>query len=97
ELGRKFTEICANKKIRFFIMYGQTEATARMSYLSATDNPEKVGSIGKPIPGGEFWLVTPEGEKITECDQVGELIYRGENVSMGFAESLQDLTQGDCH
>ena len=69
---------------RFFVMYGQTEATARMSYVPPEVLANKIGSIGRPIPGGRFSL----GDD-------GELIYEGPNVMMGYAESPADLAAGD--
>lgn len=97
ELAAEFTKVCLQKKIRFYIMYGQTEATARISYFCATDHPEKVGSIGRPIPGGELWRENESGERITSPGETGELVYRGANVSMGFAESYRDLALGDIN
>ncbi|ARO22105.1 AMP-dependent synthetase [Rhizobium sp. S9] len=95
ELTRDFAELCANKGIRYFSMYGQTEATARMSYLSPDRAIEKAGSIGRPIPGGAFWLEDEHGQKIEGNDAAGELVYYGRNVSMGYAEGYRDLALGD--
>ena len=69
---------------QFIVMYGQTEATARMSYLPWERAEEKYASIGVAIPGGEFSLA-----------EDGELIYQGENVSLGYAECAVDLMKGD--
>ena len=69
---------------QFIVMYGQTEATARMSYLPWEHAEEKSASIGVAIPGGTFSLADD-----------GELIYQGENVSLGYAESAEDLMKGD--
>lgn len=80
---------------RFFVMYGQTEATARMSYLPFQQTLNKIGSIGIPIPGGRFILVDDHGNEITESRKNGELVYFGENVSLGYAESRDDLSLGD--
>lgn len=80
---------------RFFVMYGQTEATARMSYLPPAHAMEKYASIGIAIPGGCFSLMDTEGEEITEPGVDGELVYRGPNVSMGYAECITDLAKGD--
>ena len=68
----------------FIVMYGQTEATARMSYLPWERAEEKYSSIGVAIPGGQFSLA-----------EDGELIYQGENVSLGYAECAEDLMKGD--
>ena len=69
---------------QFIVMYGQTEATARMSYLPWERAEEKYASIGVAIPGGTFSLADD-----------GELIYQGENVSLGYAECAEDLMKGD--
>jgi long-chain acyl-CoA synthetase len=70
---------------RFFVMYGQTEATARIAYLSPERLRDKIGSIGVAIPGGALSL-DPE---------TGELLYSGPNVMLGYAQSRADLSKGD--
>ena len=95
DLVKEFATICEQKGIRFFVMYGQTEATARMSYLPSEYAISKAGSMGIAIPGGAFWLEDESGKIITESDTVGELIYKGENVTMGYAVSSEDLSKGD--
>lgn len=77
-----FAEYCKKYNIHFFIMYGQTEATARMSYLLPEYLPSKIGSIGKPIKNGVF-----------EIDkETSELYYRGPNVFGGYANSVEELS-----
>ena len=83
--------------IKFTIMYGQTEATARMSYLPHTMCLKKPGSIGIPIPGGRFFLKDTDGTILEEPEKTGELIYEGANVSLGYAKSMEDLSRGDEH
>lgn len=83
------------QNIRFFVMYGQTEATARMSYLPPENCLKKLGSIGIPIPGGKFSLMEENGETICCPGVPGELVYTGENVSLGYAENRDDLCLGD--
>ena len=95
ELTREFAEFAQGKGIRFFVMYGQTEATARMSYLPPEYALSKCGSMGIAIPGGEFSLIDDKGEVIDEAEVVGELVYRGPNVAMGYAECGDDLIKGD--
>ena len=94
-LSYKFAEVCSQKGIKFFTMYGQTEATARMTYLPCEKNLDKVGSIGIAIPDGELILQNDNGNKITAPNVIGELIYKGANVSLGYAESLFDLSKKD--
>ncbi|MCH5275688.1 MAG: AMP-binding protein [Lachnospiraceae bacterium] len=95
ELHREFLQICKQRGFRFIIMYGQTEATARMSYLPWEYSMDKIGSIGIAIPGGRFILKDVGGEEISESNTVGELVYSGDNVTMGYALSREDLSVGD--
>jgi acyl-coenzyme A synthetase/AMP-(fatty) acid ligase len=95
ELTKEFATICEQKGIRFFVMYGQTEATARMSYLPWEYAVSKAGSIGIAIPGGEFWIESEEGNIVMDSDTIGELIYKGDNVTMGYAASCHDLQRDD--
>ena len=74
---------------RFFVMYGQTEATARISYVPPPRLGEKIGTIGIAIPRGKLSLSPVDG-----CG-VHELIYEGPNVMMGDAQSADDLALGD--
>ena len=59
------------------------------------DIDKKPGSIGKAIPAGKMWLQGKKGKVIEETDSIGELVYSGDNVSMGYALSLSDLMLGD--
>ncbi|MCI8992424.1 MAG: AMP-binding protein [Eubacterium sp.] len=95
ELQREIGEWAASRGIRFFVMYGQTEATARMSYLPAEDCLRKCGSIGIAIPGGRFTLEDEDGNYFDAPEKTGELIYFGENVAMGYAVCKEDLLLGD--
>ena len=84
ELTKEFAEFAKDRFIKFVVMYGQTEATARMSYLDSDYSLTKCGSIGKAIPGGNFRL----GED-------KELIYEGDNVTLGYAICGEDLIKED--
>ena len=95
ELSLEVASKCIEKGIKFIVMYGQTEATARMSYLPAEHSIDKCGSMGIAIPGGEFWLQDDEGKVIEESDTVGELVYRGDNVTLGYAQCKSDLALCD--
>jgi long-subunit acyl-CoA synthetase (AMP-forming) len=77
-------------------MYGAAEATSRMSYLKWRDS-KKLGSIGKPIPGGKFYIIGKNGKKINKIHQKGELVFEGKNVCMGYAKSLKDLSLPDIN
>jgi acyl-CoA synthetase (AMP-forming)/AMP-acid ligase II len=95
ELHRKFAEFASETGGKFIIMYGQTEATARMSYLPPEKSLEKPGSMGIAIPGGEFSLIDVDGNVIDQSGATGELVYKGPNVALGYAESGADLKKGD--
>ena len=95
ERVRAFAELGGRKGWSLIVMYGQTEATARMSYLPAERSLDKYGSMGIAIPGGEFRLIDVDGNEISEPDEVGELVYRGANVTLGYAECGGDLAKGD--
>lgn len=95
ELHKKFAEYAEHNNKKFVVMYGQTEATARMSYLPYKKALEKYGSMGIAIPGGEFTLIDIDGNVINDSDVVGELRYKGENVTLGYAECGEDLAKGD--
>jgi long-chain acyl-CoA synthetase len=86
---------CAEGQIEFYVMYGQTEATARMSVLSPTEASKHPGSIGKAINPGRFSLTPYEDKNIAPSRIVGELTFHGENVAMGYAQKLTDLELGE--
>jgi long-chain acyl-CoA synthetase len=76
--------------INFFVMYGQTEATARLSYLPVEQLQDKLGSIGKGIPGVELKVVNQSGIPI-KPGEIGEIIASGENIMHGYLND-PDLT-----
>jgi long-chain acyl-CoA synthetase len=69
--------------IKIFIMYGQTEASARLSYLEPERLLEKIGSIGKAIPGVEL-TVKDESGRVCKPGEVGEIIASGDNIMAGY-------------
>jgi acyl-CoA synthetase (AMP-forming)/AMP-acid ligase II len=88
DLVAQFHQTMADRGGRFFVMYGQTEASARIAILPHDKLPEKLGSAGRAIAGGSFEIDAEDG-------QSGELIYRGPNVMMGYASGREDLALGD--
>ena len=92
-----FNEICKNKKKKFIIMYGQTEASPRMSYLDWNKFSVKFGSIGKALQGSKFKILDKAGKYIKKSYAIGELIYFGKNVSLGYANNLEDLKKRDIN
>jgi long-chain acyl-CoA synthetase len=94
ELVLKFFYTMQRKGGHFYVMYGQTEATARIAYLPPLWLPTKVGSIGQAIPGGILQIL--DDQQLVSSPYVeGELVYQGLNVMMGYAECRQDLERGD--
>lgn len=75
--------IAAQPQAQVFVMYGQTEATARLSYLPPERLADKLGSIGRGIPGVELRVLGEDGLPVAP-GEVGEIIARGENVSPGY-------------
>jgi len=70
-------------EVKFFIMYGQTEATARLSYLAPELYEIKKGSIGKGIPGVKLKVVNYKGTKV-KPGETGEVVARGDNIMIGY-------------
>lgn len=70
-------------KIDFYVMYGQTEATARLSYLDPKELKHKLGSIGKGIPDVQLKVVNGNGKKVNP-GEIGEIIAKGDNVMQGY-------------
>jgi acyl-coenzyme A synthetase/AMP-(fatty) acid ligase len=90
-----FHECMTARQGRFFVMYGQTEATARISILPATDLPRKLGSAGRAIPGGAIRIHDERGDPVAAPDVEGELVYTGPNVMLGYATGREELSKGD--
>lgn len=95
ELHHKFAQWAKDCDKKFIVMYGQTEATARMSYLPYEKSLEKYGSMGIAIPKGKFSLIDVNGKEIKTPEKVGELVYEGDNVTLGYAECGEDLSKED--
>ncbi|MDX8446082.1 AMP-binding protein [Mesorhizobium captivum] len=79
---------------RFFVMYGQTEATARMAFVPPESLSDREERIGVAIPGGSLGIVDAEGVPIRRSGIPGELVYRGPNVMMGYGAQRRDLARG---
>lgn len=90
----KYGEWARETRRRFYVMYGQTEAAPRMAWLPparAMDHPD---AIGIAVPGGHLALEDEDGRAIEGDGIAGELVYRGENVMMGYAQDRADLARG---
>jgi acyl-CoA synthetase (AMP-forming)/AMP-acid ligase II len=90
ERVRRYAELGRRQGWNLFVMYGQTEATARMSYLPPDLASAHPDSIGVPIAGGTLEIDPVDGGE----PGVGELVYRGPNVMLGYAGSAADLRRG---
>ncbi len=80
---RRYAQFGAHRGFDLFVMYGQTEATARMAYLPPHLAASAPDAVGIPIPGGSLRLAAD-----------GELVYSGPNVMLGYAHGPDDLTLG---
>jgi acyl-CoA synthetase (AMP-forming)/AMP-acid ligase II len=70
-------------RTQVYLMYGQTEATARLSYLPPKFLDTKPGSIGRGIPGVQLSVVDVRGEPVAP-GVIGEIVAEGENISSGY-------------
>ena len=80
---QRFAELGRRRGWDLVVMYGQTEATARMAYLPVDRVLDAPQAVGVPIPGGRFTI-----------DDDSELIYHGPNVMLGYAQSPEDFALG---
>ena len=79
---------------RFFVMYGQTEASPRMATLAHADFSRKAGSVGVALAGGRLSIVDDKGVAVPP-GALGTVVYEGPNVMLGYAMSRADLGKGD--
>lgn len=97
-LDRRLTlvygEHMARRGGRLFVMYGQTEATARIATVAPERLMEKLGSAGTALPGGRLWIEGDDGRQ-ADAGATGEVVYEGPNVMMGYASGVDDLAAGD--
>lgn len=75
--------------IKFFVMYGQTEATARLSFLPPNRLKEKLGSLGKGIPDVELKVVDSSGNTVNP-GEIGEIIAKGKNIMVGYYDDVNE-------
>jgi len=88
--------------IKYYLMYGQTEATARLSYLPPERLRDKLGSIGKGLPSTRLEVLRPDGSPVTPgSDDVGEIVASGDNISLGYwndtPETAKYFRSGKLH
>jgi acyl-coenzyme A synthetase/AMP-(fatty) acid ligase len=94
ELVAHFHEALTARGGRFFVMYGQTEASPRMSVLPHDLLPAKLGSVGLPLAGGRLRVLDADDREVPPMT-TGRVVYDGPNVMMGYADSSADLALGD--
>lgn len=95
EMWLNLAKYAEEKGKKFIATYGQSECTARMAYLPAELASTKVCSIGIAEPGGQLSIIDNDGNETFEGEADGEMVYRGENVTLGYATCKDDLLKGD--
>jgi acyl-coenzyme A synthetase/AMP-(fatty) acid ligase len=95
EMFQALAQYAQDKGKQFIATYGQSECTARMAYLPAELALTKTCSIGRAEPGGQLSFIDKDGNETFEGEATGEMVYRGENVKLGYAYSADDLVKGD--
>lgn len=88
---QELVKFSIKNKIKFIVMYGQTEASPRISYLDSKFANKKIGSIGKAIPGNKIYLVDENKNKIHKPYTNGQIVCEGKNIFMGYSKNLLDL------
>ena len=108
QAGGKLPNACMQELLdsfpatRFFSMYGQTEATARLSYLPPERLSDKLGSIGTGLPSTKLEVLRPDGTPLTPgSGETGEIVASGDNISLGYwndpAETAAFFKNGRLH
>lgn len=95
EMWNNLAQYAKEKGKQFIATYGQSECTARMAYLPADLALSKVCSIGIAEPGGKLSIIDNDGNETFDGEATGEMVYRGENVTLGYATCQEDLMKGD--
>ena len=94
---RRFADMALAGGWQLVIMYGQTEASPRISFVPPEDLDRAHDTIGRPVPGGRMWLRDEQGSVIEGHGVAGELVYAGPNVMMGYGVEPGDLARGPEH
>lgn len=93
ELTMRLVRMMGRRGGRFFVMYGQTEATSRIARLDPADLPARLGSVGTAVPGGEI-TIGPAPVRAGAVPGEGAVHYRGPGVMLGYAAGRADLGRG---
>lgn len=92
---RHFSQLLGVAGKAFRVMYGQTEATARISIMPVEIAHDKLGSVGLPIADTQV-AIEPSTPEVQETGaRHGEIVASGPGVMMGYATSRADLSRGD--
>jgi acyl-CoA synthetase (AMP-forming)/AMP-acid ligase II len=89
-LKKKIIELSKKNKNKFFIMYGQTEASPRMTYIEKKNMLKKENSVGKAVYGGRIYITNDVGAKV-KTNTLGNIMYKGKNVFLGYSNNYKDL------
>lgn len=95
ELHKKIATFARDRGIAFYPMYGATEAAGVMTSLPSEESLNKIGSIGKVVQGSNLYVIDDDNCIINSPNIEGELIYKGPNVSLGYAQRREDLLKAD--
>jgi acyl-coenzyme A synthetase/AMP-(fatty) acid ligase len=96
ELQQYICQFSGQKNLPVYLMYGQTEATARIAWLRPEYLMDHADCIGEAIPGGTLFLRDPQTQsEITAANTEGELMYRGPNIMLGYAQNSADLRNNE--
>lgn len=80
------------KGVDIYIMYGQTEATARLSYLPPDLLESKLGSIGKGIPGTELKVINEYGQEV-KPGETGHIVAKGKSIMKGYFNDQEETNK----
>ena len=93
-LTSRMRDLIAGRGGKMFVMYGQTEACARMAVLPPEDLPRCLGAAGRALPEGHLCVMDEDGD-VMPVNAVGRIRYSGPNVMMGYGQNRTDLALGD--
>jgi long-chain acyl-CoA synthetase len=81
-------------RVSYFLMYGQTEATARLSYLPPARIADKLGSIGRGLPSTRLEVLKDNGTPVSRgSDETGEIVAAGENIALGYWNDPEETSK----
>jgi acyl-CoA synthetase (AMP-forming)/AMP-acid ligase II len=92
-IKKYFYDLAEKQSKKFIVMYGQTEAAPRISYVPFEKLEHKIDSIGIAIPNGH--LTISDEIDIIDDKEIGELVYEGPNVMLGYAKKKSDIFKND--